>query len=218
MPQAPLVRPATIHVCRARITRLAATGAPLTGATSGYVTQHIQSVERAIRNDDGELKEMLDGCDNVDVELQLPDKFRGFDFTVEFPRDDPRLLEIMTGVSLLMDTSTAPVPRGYNHPTSGAVDPPKVAFEIWSHAREGGAPAPSPFSLFRRIYPMTTWRIDDQTYDGDFQTVTLVGKSSPNAGWGVGLGDQGGSIDENGATLFVDTMPADSAGAYVAVP
>lgn len=215
MPQAALIRPATIHVCRSRITRLDTDGGPLSGATNQYVTKHIQSVDRAVVSDDGDRRELLDGCNNVDVEYQEPDRFRGFEFTVEFTREDPRLLEIMTGMPLIMDTSTVPVPVGYNHPTSNQAKP-HVAFEIWTDAQESGIVADKPY--IRRIYPDTTWRIDDTTYENDLSTVTLVGRSRENPGWGIGLGDQGGSIDANGATLFTATIPADSNGAYVVVP
>lgn len=215
MPQAALIRPATLHICRARITRLAAAGTPLAGATSQYVTKHIQSVDRSVVSDDGERREILDGCEGVDAEYQAPDRFRGFEFSVEFTREDPRLFEIMTGMSLIMDTSTAPVPVGYNHPTA-ASPKPHVAFEIWSDAQESGIVSDKPY--IRRIYPDTTWRIDDTTYETDFSTVTLIGRSRENPGWGIGLGDQGGTIDANGATLFTTVIPADSAGAFVAVP
>lgn len=218
MPQAANVRPAHLHLCRFRAVRLAATGAPLTGATSAYTSGRAMNLDVSIEADDGEEKELVNGCNGIDVQYREPDRFRRYTFTLNFTTYEPRLIELMTGATLLLDSSTVPVPRGFNNPKTTQANPPDVAIDAYSDAYEGGAQAPSPFAFFRRIFPKTRWRLADDTLDGDPHGMSLVGYSLPNPGWGIGLGDQGGAIDENGAVLFQDTMPADSNGAYVAVP
>lgn len=214
----PDATPTSLHVCRFAATRLAASGAPLAGATSRYVTDSIVSIDVNVDADEGETREIVSGCNAKVVTYREPDTFNGYTFSLELGSIEPRLLELMTGQGLLMDTDTpTPHPRGLNFPTAAMGNPPDVAIEVWSEAWEDASQVLTPYRYLRRIYPKTRWRVDDATYENDFTPETLVGYSMENPGWGVGLADQGGAIAANGALLFADTLPT-PAKTYVTVP
>ena len=220
MPQAANIAPTNLHVCRMRATRLQASGAALSGATAAYVSDRLISVDLTPEYEDGEDRRVVGGCNQTIVNYREADAFIRWTFAISMGSLEPRLVELMTGMTLFQDTSTIPVPTGLNFPTSAVANPPDVAVEFWAENYEGGAVIADP-TYRRYVFPRTRWRMDDATLENDFMPENLVGYSLSNSGWGVGpfadLPASVTAVGENGGLYFVDTIPT-AAKTYVTVP
>jgi hypothetical protein len=219
MPQNPQICPTTIHLCRLRVTRLVASGAVASPPNNAYVTGSSIKLDYGIDVTDGEEKQLVTGCDTNRVTYRGADKFKRFTFGLDLAALEPALVEMMTGAALILDSSTIPVPIGFNWPLLNSAPPP-VAIEAWVDNWIDDAQAATPFRYTRYVWPMTFWRPDDGTLENEFKTESLSGYSRSNSLWGNGpYGDQvepgtvtPKAITAMGGVIFSDTMPASVCG------
>lgn len=210
-------RPVTIHVCAFQVVVLDTDGSPKTGTKNMYVTDRIMQLQYQLAVTAGAQRKLVTGCNAVAAQMQEADELDRYTFAMDTAGIEPRLLAMLTGANVVYDSSVVPAPKIIDNPQAGTLTPPPVAVSVWSDAYEGGEQVVDPYAYVRYIWPQTRWRVSDKTLLNDAASDALVGYTEPNSGWGVGLGDQGGTIGSNGAICFVDALPAITSPAYGAV-
>lgn len=216
--QAPEVCGVSLHVCRIRVTRLDSVGNVAGGADNSYVSDKPISVQLTPTIETGADTTLKGGCDVILATYQGPDLLKGFELEFAKGAIEPAMEELMLGGTLIEDDSTVPVPIGLWHPGSDDVQA-AVAFEFWTDVWEGSAQnADWPF--IHHVYPYTTWRMGQQTFENDFAQPTLSGKARANSAWGSGpYGDQPEPIPANspGGFFYTDEPTPDAACGYATV-
>lgn len=215
MPQNSVICPTTVNVCIARFTRLNADGTVATPPNNAYVTDAIQKVVATPQYDAGVDVTLLNGCNAVRATYKTPDRFKRWDFALDFVAQEPALMELLLGSTLLLDGSTIPVASGWSWPEVGS-SPPPVAGEFWQDNWLNDGLAATPQRYSRYIYPMMFLQPAADTLEGSLKTQSMQGQSRQNAQWASGpYGDQvkpGGlvaqAVGKNGGVLWSDTLPA----------
>lgn len=204
--------PASIHICRLRATRLNDDGT-LAGTTdNSYVTDKINHLNYSPQFTDGEVREVVNGCGATCLLLREPDRFTGLNLEIEQCRLEPALLEMMTGMSAVLDDGTPPNIIGLNWPTADFA-PVAVAIEAWTDAWNGDQFAPAGSRFIRWVFPRTKWRMADGNLENDFNLPTLNGFSEANGAWGdgpYGVGDAGAQIVDDNGGWYWDPGPLPS--------
>lgn len=201
MAQAPEVCGVSLHLCRARVTRLDSVGNVEDPPNNVYVTDVPMSVQLTPTIEAGVEATLKGGCDCIVATYQGPDLLKGFTFEFGDAVVEPAMQEMMLGASLITDDSDSPVPIGIWHP--GPLDcggsQPKVAFEFWTDVwNKGGSSQNTDWPYLHHVYPATTWALGQQTYENTFATPTFTGKARANSAWGDGpYGDQPEPVPTN---------------------
>jgi len=207
--------PASILLERMRVCALDATGAPLVGATSQYVTDAVvkiswqQAVEAGIemiqRNGSGQL------C----VMRRTPDVVKWLEMSVDICAPDPELEWLLTGGTLLR-TGTAGETLGYQEPELGLDPVPNgVSIEGWSDTDENGQEAETN-QLFHWVWPKVKLeKKAARTLEAGILANSFEGYGYQNANWGTGPGDDwtfDSSRVNQRIRVDLDTMPASAIG------
>lgn len=220
MSQATAICPGSIHVCKARISRLNTDGTFKGGSNNHLVTDSIISVDFTPEVKEGESKEVVTGCDLIDLAYRGTDKLLRFTLGFQVTKVNPALEEILTGASLLVDGSTLPVPIGNIFPnqlSASATPQPPVALELWSDAWLNDRQVDSPNRYIRWIFPMTFWQKDASKLENDFFLPAYKGYTRQNPNWNNVYADWPASIPNGtnmlGASYFWDNVqPGASCG------
>lgn len=215
MSQAVAICPGSIHVCKTRITRLNSDGTLKVGSNNHLVTDSIVSVDFTPNIKAGESKEVLSGCDCIDLAYRGYDKLLRFDLKFQLTKLNPSLMEMLLGASLLVDASTVPVPSGLVFPnqlscSTGTVQPP-VAVEFWTDAWANDRQIDPPTRYIRWVFPMTFWQMDASKLENDFFQPSFVGFTRQNPNWTNPYADYPAGITGSlvgGAYFWDTTQPA----------
>lgn len=171
---------ASKDILRMRIARLTATGAPLTGAGNGYVTDATVQIERTPRVEAGEQFIQRNGAGGICQTAQERDIVTGQDLTVQICTNDLALIAMMNDAVAPTDGTGVMgyLERGIR---DGVARP--VCVEFWSYAWDGGAQASIGGSAqyWQRVIPFVTFVHAQTTYARGLQVITLNGKGSENA-------------------------------------
>lgn len=190
--QNPEICAVPLHVCRIRVTRLAADGSVAAGPNNVYVSDEIVTVGKNPNLETGQESNLVNGCGCIVATRKDPDRLKRYDFTMNQSALEPALQEMMVGATVILDESTDPVPIGNWHPNQIGCDfePSYVAFEFWVDAWVDDAPSVDwPYIHF--LYPRMSWQEGNQTYGNEFTQPVLNGFTRSNDSWGEGVhGDQ----------------------------
>lgn len=207
---------ASKDILRLRVARLTATGAPLTGAGNGYVTDAAVQIERTPRVEEGENHIQRRGDGSICQSAQECDTIVGQDLTLQICTNDLVLIGMLTDALVPTDATGAMgyLERGLD---DGCARP--VCIEWWSYAWDGGAQASiggSP-QYWHRVVPKVTWVHAATTYARGLQVVTLNGKGSENANitangpfddWPAAIRNADGLINRSFGEWRESTLPA----------
>lgn len=214
MAQATAICPGSIHICKARFSRLNADGTFKGGANNHVVTADIMSVDFAPEIKEGDAKEVVTGCDQIGLAYKGYDKLLRFNLSFSMTTLNPSLIELMTGAGLLVDTSTIPVPQGNVFPnqlSSSSTPQPPVAAEFWTDAWQNDRQVDPPARYIRWVFPMSFWQLDSSTLENDFFQPSFKGFTRQNPNWGNFYGDWPAGIAGSlvgGAYFWDTTQPA----------
>jgi len=226
MPQATAVCGTLIHICALRVTRLDSDGSPSAEANNAYVTNNVMSVQVSPVIEEGLDSTLVGGCDCIIASYKGTNKLKRFEFVLTLPTFEPALIEMLTGATLIEDTSDVPVPIGISWPQQLSCDDaqqPPVAIEWWADLwTEDNQNAEWPYA--HSIYPMTFWQIGQQTAENDFAQPTFNGFSRTNTEFGDPYEDLPGSgvaadfLDIGGEFLTTQAPPTAECGYQTAGP
>lgn len=193
MSQATAICPGSIHICKARFSRLNADGTFKGGTNNHVVIDSIVNVDFTPQIKGGENKELISGCDCIDLAYRGYDKLLRFDLKFQMTRLNPALQELLLGAALLVDASTIPVPSGITFPnqlscSTGVVQPP-VACEFWTDAWQNDRQIDPPTRYIRWVFPMTFWQFEASKLDNDFFMPSFAGFTRQNPNFGNAYGD-----------------------------
>lgn len=219
MAQATAICPGSIHVCKARFSRLNADGTFKGGANNHVVTDSILSVDFTPEIKAGDAKEIVAGCDCIDLAYRGYDKLLRFNLGFQLSRINPALVELLTGAALISDTSTLPVPIGNVFPNQlacSSTPQPPVAVEFWTDAWINDRQVDPPARYIRWVFPMSFWQIDASTLANDFFLPTFKGFTRQNPNWANFYGDWPAGVAGSlvGGAYFWDTTQPGAACGY----
>jgi len=127
--------PVSIQACRLRVARLdPTTRAPVSGATSGYVTNAFTEVRFAPELETGTVIEVKSGCGDLHNPYRDPDTIKRLAITVILEAPDPELHELFTGSGLVTATGNTIGMTGQRFGSQ----PNHVSLEVWSKAVVNG--------------------------------------------------------------------------------
>ncbi|MGL5911837.1 MAG: hypothetical protein ACRCZP_17675 [Phycicoccus sp.] len=184
------VQATSLQVLGARVTKLTPGGAPLAGATNGYVSNAVIRAGIGLEYETRDAVRQARGDGTLCV--SFPERFQVAGGTIEdmqFCIPDPNLLTFLIGGTALSATGTPPQPEvGYAAPQVGVdPNPNGVALELWTRSVIGGA--------FDAALPYIHWLAP--CYRGQLSasqtleettvlTFTTAGGLQENLGWGAG--------------------------------
>lgn len=183
--------PSSIHILRARITRLNADGSVNdtgTPAKNMVVTSALTHLNWTTNVQAGDQRVVVGGGDCICVQYRGFDKLLSLGLELEMCRLEAVLMEMMLGTALLLDDAT-PTPQPIGASLGKTLEcgdtQAAVAIEAWSTAWKGSGIDPDhPF--IRWVFPMTYWQIGNGSLQNDFLLPTLTGYTQDNPAWGVG--------------------------------
>jgi hypothetical protein len=213
MTQNTAICPGSIHICKARFSRLNADGTFKGGSNNHVVTDSIMSVDFTPEIKEGEAKEVVTGCDQIALAYKGYDKLLRFTLAFQMATLAPAVIELLTGAGVLVDTSTIPVPVGNVFPnqlSASSTPQPPVAAEFWTDAWINDRQVDPPSRYIRWVFPMTFWQIDASKLENDFFLPSFKGFTRQNPNWGNVYGDWPSGIAGSligGAYFWDNTQP-----------
>lgn len=215
----------SVDLCATRVSKLATGGAPVAGASNGYVSDGAITLEITITLKEGEELERTNGCGAVCAVLNEPDQIKGVELSAEFCYLDAYLLEILTGATPFVSGGNA---IGMQFAAVGS-SPDPVCFEGWSKAWDVDRQATPAFTTpdaayIHWVFPFNRWVQGAQTLEHDFMIVPATAKGSENPNitangpfddWPSAVANAGG-VTRIGGWFFDATLPEADCD-YVAV-
>lgn len=211
-------RTVPVDLCAIRLALLdPQTGAPLTGANNGYVSNDPQQLEVTVSVEEGASETLRNGCNVLVATLNDPDLINGIAFAMNVTQLDFILEAFMTGGTVLYNGSNQAV--GSKLPRIGA-EPPAISFEGWAKAWEDDHqmvhPHTSPDPTYLHlVFPLTKWVPGAETYSHALNVRPLTGKGYENPSitangpfddWPAEVSNAGG-VTEIGGKFLDDSMP-----------
>lgn len=171
-----------IHACRLRVTRLDAAGAPVPGASNGYVSDALATMTFAWETEEGEEIVEKNACGDIVVNYKAPDSLKRGTVTLSLLTPDPELSELLSGGTVLTDTAAV----GYAAPAIGPMTEDKVSVELWTKRINAGV-LDATFPYARWAYPLLTKvRPGDHEHAQSNLGMTFTAEAHENASWGNG--------------------------------
>lgn len=146
---------ASVMASTIRVTRLDATGAPVVGEDSSYVTQSFISVSMTPEYEEGDEFTQKNAAGKVCVSYKAPDTLKRVNLEVAICEPNPEFTELISGGVLLGAPGDV---LGWAAPEIGEDPMPNgVAIEVWSKAMIDGKPAATnPY--FHWLFPFAIMR------------------------------------------------------------
>jgi hypothetical protein len=172
-----------------RVSKLDATGAPLVGAQSAYISDALVKAEIGLTMNETEQVTQLNGTGVACVSYQAPASVqRGSIGGLQICMPDPVLLQFLLGGDLIMDSGSPANPIGYRAPATNVPQNPNgVSIEMWTRAMVGSSFAANlPFTHWTlpkcTVVPAGSWTMAaDAAMVPEFE-----GYCEQNAGWADG--------------------------------
>lgn len=175
----------SLQVCRMRVSRLAADGAPAPGADNLFVTDQLISLGYALVVTEGKKYQQDTGCGQTCLTYTGRDKITSVNLTLTLCVLDSELIEMLTGATLVTEGGET---VGFAIPEADAELDQEVSIEAWTKAWDFDQQAASGGNaLYHRfIFPRTTWVLGDSTLEDNPLVVPVKGKGTGNSQFGDG--------------------------------
>lgn len=175
---------ASVQAVGVRVTKLDGSGAPITGATSSYVTRAFTRASWTPEYEEGEEIKTIGADGTICIQFKMPDVLKEVAFELEICNPQPELHEMLAGGTLLTEGGEN---IGWASPDVG--DTPNmngVSVEVWSRAVVGNRIATvNPF--WRWVFPFVQTRMEgDRALENGAMASVFSGKGYGNAGWDGG--------------------------------
>lgn len=178
----------SLQVCRIRVAKLTAGGAPLTGATNGYVSSALVQMTLGVELSEGADLEVKNGCGEICQTFKDCDKIKRLNLGLQLCQLDSILISYMTSGTNIVDLGGTGVGNsiGFEFPGTTDACPNGVSLEVWTKAWDSSQQATPPFlggstaAYFHWVFPRTKWQIGDLTFEDDFMAVQLDGFAEEN--------------------------------------
>lgn len=172
---------AVADFCAVRVSRLTSGGAPMTGASNGYVTHEAQSAQITFETEDGRDEVLRNGCNEIVATLRDPDQIKGVGIDMVLCHLDAYLGHILTGD----DVFTAGGNAIGGRLAAVGVDPSPVCVETWSKARAASGPYVAPFTTpdatyIHMVFPFGRFVRSDTNLQSNFLTFPVTGVIEEN--------------------------------------
>lgn len=209
--------PIPLQFCALRAARLDASGAPIPGATNGYVMNDKQiSLTFKRVYEDGQEFTVKNGCGGIPLSIKAPRVPKWAEVTLVIATCDPEFLELATDGSLITVGGNS---EGFADPAVGSAPGDGISLELYRKAIVNSQPAATKPWLWTAL-PKVVLSLDDDTFENAPGTVSLSGIVYENNGFGNGpFNDWPAGAISNRLQQFVrsSTIPAASCG-YITVP
>lgn len=216
----------SLDLCAVRLSKLTDAGAPVAGASNGYVSISAQKLDVTVESDASNANNEENGCGVLMGVLNEPAKITGISFAMDLCQLDAEQMEIQTGASLFSSGGNA---IGYQFPEVGST-PPRVCLEGWSKAWDVDHQLVAPFTTpdatyIHWVFPNTQWVQDTFTLEHAILIVSVNGTGSENPAitadgpfndWPTAVANAGG-VTRIGGWFFDDSIPDNDDCTYIAV-
>lgn len=216
----------SLNLCALRLTRLNSGGHPVPGAGNGYVTTAPIKLDLTSNTEKGDSATQKNGCGVICQTYTNPDTLDSLGLSLDLCQNDPELLEIMTGATLL--SGGGGVPRGLKAPAVGST-PPLVALEAWTLAWDNSVQAQQSLvgaaTYMHWVFPSTQWTLGNTSLAAGILTVSLTGTGAENKSltvngpyddWPTDVATSGG-IDRLYGWFYDGAIPTVSTDGYISV-
>lgn len=223
MPQAAAICGSSILACGLRVTLLNSNGSVAPSPNNSYVTKNLVQIVITPEIETGSDRTLKSGCDCIIATAKFPDLLKRFNFEIQLGALEPALISMMTGGAVILDTSTVPVPIGWDWPVQiscSDTPPPKIAIEVWSDNWDSDHQS-AVLPNIHWVWPGTQWQIGPSTLNTDFATLVLNGFSFGNTLWGHGpYSDSPGHLIGQLGSVYqtASAVPAGSCGYQSVTP
>jgi hypothetical protein len=212
----------SLQVCRIRAARLNASGVPVTGANSAYVSDAIVTVRLGMDYQAGVEIQSENGCGGICAYFKGPDILRKINVGFDLCDLDSELIELLTTQSVITSGGAT---IGHEMPRSGAcnnVVNNGVSLEFWSNRWDSCSPpsgVDAGYPYWHWAFPRVILRTGDLTLENGFMRVPVEGYAQENHNWVKGPFNDypAASLLSTGAVWAAATLPA-SGNTYISVP
>lgn len=222
----------SLRLTRIRLSKIDPnTGAPVIGATNGYVSNSQIQAQIGVTTIAGASGDQANGDGTVCATFQDPDRLKNVTITLDLCSADPITRSFLTGGQLLTDPSHTNTAVGYQAPSTASTLNTPICFEAWTRAWDGNAQAIGPsttpnVAYWHWVFPWATFVEDTTTLANAIGTFPCKGISVPNPSitangpfndWPIWVADAGGITQCYG--YFLDgTAPPAATDARIPVP
>ena len=174
----------SVQAVSLRLSKLAADGSPLPGATNSYVTRAFTSLSFTPEYQDGDEISVTAADGSVCVYYKVPDTLKRVNFEIAICNPQPEIYEMLAGGTILTELTEN---IGWSAPEIGsAPGTDGVSIEAWSRAIVGGRPA-AVRPYFRFVFPYVQTRLSgDRVLENGALANVFSGFGLGNDGWGEG--------------------------------
>lgn len=208
---------ASLQACALRVAKLDASGAPLTGAGNGYVSDALISVQVSVDVQAGDEFIQKNGCGSIAEYFKDCDHVKRVTFTMNLCQLDAQLISMLTAGSLFSSGGNA---IGFQYPGVSDACPNGVCFEVWTKAWDGTQQAIPAFTspdaaYWHFVFPKTTWTLGNIQMDNSIMVVPVTGQGLENSvisadgpfnDWPSAVASAGG-VTKVGGVFLDDTIP-----------
>lgn len=216
----------SLQLVRLRAAKLTASGAPLTGAGNGYVTDAPIDCTIKIVTEAGEDQTQKNGSGGICATYKTCDKIKRLDVAINLCMLDTLLAVFLGGCDPFMSGGN---PIGWQYPSVTAACPNGICLELWTKAWDGSQQATPPFTSSQAAYwhwvlPLFKGTMGDIKMDNTIMVVPVNGTSEENNNvtangpfddWPTAIAQQGGVTRVGG--VFLDSNIPAVTGATIAV-
>lgn len=222
----------SLRFVRIRLSKLTSgTGAPLVGASNGYVSNSQIQAQISMNTETGDDFSQKNGNGETCATSTDADRLKSVGITLDLCSADPILRSFLTGGTLLTDPAQSNLPVGYQAASAaGTLDSP-VCLEGWTKAWNGTTQAvpnsTSPSAAYWHwVFPYSKFVEDTTTLSNGIATFPVKGVSTENSGitangpfndWPLWVAQNGGITRSYGYFLDATTLPVET-DARISVP
>lgn len=176
--------PSSVQACALRIVRRDATGAKVTGATAGYVTDAMARLTITPDIEDGQEFQEKNACGSFIINSRDRDLIKRFDLELDLLIPDPEISELLTADALIVSGGNN---IGAQGPALGVAPTDNgVSIEWWTKAILTGSVAGTGGAWFHWAAPWTYWRPSDKEFSNAPLITKYVGYAIENPNFGTG--------------------------------
>lgn len=207
----------SLQACAIRVAKLTAAGAPSAGASNGYVTDALISLQVSVELTEGDEFEQKNGCGAICATFKDCDHIKRLSLSMDLCQLDAYLIEFLTDADLF---SSGGNPIGWQYPSVTAGCPNGVSLEVWTKAWDGTEQAVPAFTspdaaYWHWVFPKTLWTLGNITMENALMVVPVSGFSEENTSitangpfndWPAAVAGAGG-VTRVGGVFLDDAIP-----------
>lgn len=181
----PVKKAGSVFATGMRVTKLAANGAPVTGADAAYVTDNLVKLDYTVEYRDGTEVERLNGANRACLYYSAPPTVKRLVVdSLELCYPDPELETLLGGGDVLVNDTDEAI--GYAAPEVGSDPVPNgVSIELWSSAvADDGVDPDLPYLWW--VFPREYLKPSGRSISAEPMAAAFEGQGSQNASWGNG--------------------------------